>query len=51
MEGRANYSVDDASVVEVFNSSNDERAKKYMDRYYEDEDVVLVNATTREVIY
>lgn len=51
MDGRANYNVDDASVVEAFSSSNDKRAKKYMDRYYEDEDVVLVDAATQEVIY
>ena len=43
MDGRANYDVDDAQILEVFDAADDEAALEYMEQSYDDMDVVLVN--------
>lgn len=51
MDGRANYSVDDAEIIEAFSEPSDKKAKKYVARHYEGEDVVLVRSSSEEIVY
>lgn len=43
-DGRANYDIDSACVVECFESSNDRLAAKYHASNYRDEDTVLCDS-------
>lgn len=43
-DGRANYDVDRACVMEVFEAKSDEQAKKYLKRDWEGHDCVLMDA-------
>lgn len=43
MDGRANYDVEDALILEVFDAEDDEAALEYMEENYDDMDVALVN--------
>jgi len=49
-DGRANYDIDAACVVECFEARNDNEAAKYHARHYKGEDTVLCGATN-DIIY
>lgn len=40
-DGRANVDPDDACILEVFPSENDDKAKEYFTRHYKNTDSVL----------
>ena len=42
-DGRANYDVDRACVMEVFEAQSDEQAKKYLKRDWEGHDCALMD--------
>ena len=49
-DGRANYDIDSACVVECFEATNDHEAVKYHARNYKGEDTVLCDYND-EIIY
>lgn len=51
MDGRANYDVDAAMIIEAFQAKSVLAAKQYLAKEYEGYDYVLVDNTTDTVIY
>ena len=49
-DGRANYDVDRACVVECFQAKDEAKAKSYLAKNYEGHDVVLCDIND-EIIY
>lgn len=43
-DGRANYDIDSACVVECFEAKNNNKAKKYHNKNYKGEDTVLCDS-------
>lgn len=43
LDGRANYDIDRAVVMEAFEAKNNKEAKKYFKREYQGHDYVLVD--------
>jgi len=49
-DGRANYDIDSACVVECFEAKDNQAAAKYHVRYYKGEDTVLCDSDN-DIIY
>ena len=48
-DGRANYDVDSACVMECFESKNDDTAKEYVKKNWDGYDCVLFDANGNQV--
>ena len=46
-DGRANYDVDEACIVQVFDATSDEEAKKHFKHVWEGVDVVLMDSENK----
>lgn len=43
-DGRANYDIDEACIVQVFDATSDESAKEHFKHVWKDIDVVLMDS-------